>query len=422
MTLPRNFIPQLPFPDFKWKWASLQCTEGINDPVVLLGVLFRMRTLENQNRGLRYSSPEFAEQMEALSQDLVGSGVNVNLATRTGERNLIRNSGQYWKALGLIPVDSHGIIQLTQFGRLVADRQISQSEFAATTIQTFKLPNPAIQSQEECQLWQSNNLELYPLRLLLSVLRGLQDQPQNQYITKDELIHVIIPLSCVTEASNEDYIQFLLQYRNDSHPFEQWPNCCPSANDHRIAREFLLFLSHYGYLRSESVQVEDHTVERFRYNLDLDDEINQILSVPPGTNLVDVANAIQRTDVGADIERIRVQENRRRPNQARFRRDILDHYERCVITNVTMPEVLEAAHIKPYSYHGEDTVANGFCLRMDVHQLFDAGHLRIEPNGVVHLSERARMDYGALIPPRIIIPDFVNLEFVRWRWDNYNGI
>ena len=41
--LPKNYIPAKPFPDFKWKWASLQCTEGLNDPVVLLGVLFRMR-------------------------------------------------------------------------------------------------------------------------------------------------------------------------------------------------------------------------------------------------------------------------------------------------------------------------------------------------------------------------------------------
>ncbi len=41
-----NNIPALPFEGFKWKWASLQCTEGINDPVVLLGVLFRMAKLE----------------------------------------------------------------------------------------------------------------------------------------------------------------------------------------------------------------------------------------------------------------------------------------------------------------------------------------------------------------------------------------
>lgn len=29
----KTFIPQLPFPDFKWKWASVAPTEGINDPV-----------------------------------------------------------------------------------------------------------------------------------------------------------------------------------------------------------------------------------------------------------------------------------------------------------------------------------------------------------------------------------------------------
>ena len=44
--LPKDIIPKKPFKDFKWKWACLQCTEGINDPVVLLGVLSRMRKLE----------------------------------------------------------------------------------------------------------------------------------------------------------------------------------------------------------------------------------------------------------------------------------------------------------------------------------------------------------------------------------------
>jgi predicted restriction endonuclease len=60
-----------------------------------------------------------------------------------------------------------------------------------------------------------------------------------------------------------------------------------------------------------------------------------------------------------------------RPNQARFRKDVLGAYGRCVITNVTMPEVLEAAHIKPFRYNGGDTVANGFPMRMDIHLLFD---------------------------------------------------
>ena len=87
-----------------------------------------------------------------------------------------------------------------------------------------------------------------------------------------------------------------------------------------------------------------------------------------------------------------------------------------------MPEILEAAHIKPFKYNGEDTVANGFALRTDIHILFDTGHLRISPDGDVELSIRARMDYGAMVPRSINIPDFTNREFLRWRWENYNGI
>lgn len=123
------------------------------------------------------------------------------------------------------------------------------------------------------------------------------------------------------------------------------------------------------------------------------------------------------------VERKRVQSSRvYRPNQAAFRKSVLRACERCIITNVTMPEVLEAAHIKPFKYKGEDTVANGFAMRTDIHTLFDTGHLRISPEGVIELSSRARMDYGASIPPRIVVPDFTNKDFLRWRYENYNGI
>ena len=129
------------------------------------------------------------------------------------------------------------------------------------------------------------------------------------------------------------------------------------------------------------------------------------------------------SEVTSEVERKRVQTMRTaRPNQATFRREVLKACQRCVITNVTMPEVLEAAHIKPFKYNGEDTVANGFAMRTDIHTLFDTGHLRISETGIVELSSRARMDYGALIPPRIVIPDFTNKEFLRWRWENYNGM
>lgn len=123
--LPKNYIPAKPFPDFKWKWASLQCTEGLNDPVVLLGVLFRMRKLESS--GVKYSSPEFAKELIELSEDIKGTNIGVDLARRTGDRNLIRNSGQYWRAVGLLePGDRSGQIRLTDFGRRVADHEVAR--------------------------------------------------------------------------------------------------------------------------------------------------------------------------------------------------------------------------------------------------------------------------------------------------------
>jgi len=413
--LPQNYVPELPFNDFKWKWASVAPTESINDPVVLLGVLFRMRKLEPL--GLSYSSEEFAQELRELSNDIKDS-IGVDLERRTGERNLIRNSGQYWKAVGLL-ADTRGTIRLTDFGRSVADHDVSQTEFAAITIQTFKLPNMQTQSSEDCFKWLNNGLLIYPLRLILSILREIMTKGHGSFITAEELIKIIIPLSACN-AEVEDHVNFILWYRSGQVTLEDWPNCVPSANDARMAREFLLFLSNYGYLirQEQSNNLNEHYI----YNNDLDAEIATILAEQPRDETqIEAVEGIAA--VASDIERKRVEQQRtNRPNQARFRRDVLAAYERCVITNVAMPEVLEAAHIKPYRYNGEDTIANGFPMRMDIHLLYDAGHLRISENGEVHLSTRARMDYGATVPPRIYLPEQTSREFLRWRWDNYNGV
>jgi hypothetical protein len=417
--LDKTYIPKLPFADFKWKWASLQCTESLNDPVILLGVLFRMRKLED--RRLKYSSPEFAHELEELSNDVKDS-IEVNLAGRTGKRNLIRNSGQYWRAVGLLEDgDKGGHIRLTEFGRRVADREVTQTEFAAITIQTFKLPNIKIQSAGECQLWLDTGLVLYPLRLILDIEKELYTQGEG-FLTTEELIKIVIPLSSNPDTTTEDYIRFILWYRAGEITLIGWPDCCPRDNDTRIAREYLLFLSNYGYLVKQDGQTR--MSEKYMYNSLLDTEIANILAEKTSDQpLIQVITQIRDKEIASEIERKRVDENiRKRPNQAKFRKEILQACERCIITNVKMPEVLEAAHIKPFKYHGEDTVENGFAMRMDIHLLFDSGHLRISENGEIDLSIRARMDYGATVPPRIILPNYINKEFLKWRWDNYNGL
>lgn len=404
-----DVVPQIPFPEFKWKWACLQCTEGINDPVVLLGVLFRMAKLEGR---YKYSSDEFAKELIGLSDDLIGTGVNVDLRGRTGARNIIRNSGQYWKALNLIPAHkTGGIITLTDFGRKVANHSISQTEFSAQSIISFKLPNRAIQSEKECKKWENAHIELYPLKLLLHIASQLyRHSKESAYITTEELVKIIIPLSATPGREVNSYVDYILRYRNHDLDISNWPNCCPAANDFRIAREFLLFLSNYGYLIKQEVGKREE--EHYQYNYAIDQEIKKILTTK---------KSIINPSLISDTER-KMLRSQYRPNQAKFRKDVLKACKRCIITNVEMPEVLEAAHIKPYKYHGEDTAANGFAMRMDIHYLFDSGHLRISETGDVLLSEKARWSYGAAIPPKIIIPEYVNKDFIRWRWENYNGM
>lgn len=419
MSLPSGFIPRLPFAGFKWKWGCVQCSEGINDPVVLLGVLARMRKLEKRNLGLAYSSEAFAEELRALASDIEGRDVvGVDLARRTGKRNLIRNSGQYWKSLGLIPVESRGMIELTPFGRQVADAEISQSEFSAITVATYTLPNPAVQSDAECAEWRTAGLELRPLSLILEIMRGLRDAHLAPCLTKDELIKIVIPLSGTPTTEIDDYVDYIRAYRCRDLDVSAWPDCVPSANDHRIAREFLLFLLNYGYV----TRTEDEENEYFVYNELIDDEITQILERSDDRSFTDTVNRLKRIRVGSEVERKRIIKSQRgRPNQSRFRKDVLGEDPRCVISNVSMQEVLIAAHIVPYRYHGADDRSNGFCMRSDIHILYDANELRILPDGKVELSQRARLSYGALIPPSIIIPNYIDVENIRWRCDNYRG-
>lgn len=422
----KTFIPKLPFSDFKWKWASVAPTEGINDPVVLLGVLSRIAKLSGKN--LKYSSEEFNNELIDLSKDLEGSGVNVDIAGRGGSRNLMRNSGQYWRSLNLIPRERGGVIRLTPFGRKVADGTISQSEFSATVIMTYTLPNPNIQSEDECKLWARAGINIQPLKLILEIERGLSglllDESQ-AYLTKDELIRIVIPLSAYNRFKVRDYVEYIQLYRKGELDISNWPNVCTRANDHRIAREFMLFLSYYGYLNISKVNDK----EAFFYNFDIDDEILELLSKNIYTDEQSL-EFLRSSGVTLETERklivSNIKRNSKRALQPKFRKDLFEVYPKCVISEISMPEVLIAAHIKPVEYNGGYSVSNGFLMRTDLHLLFDANHLKIKPTNEsvaeVEVDEITRNSYGFTIPSRIILPEYVDKENLRWRYDNYKGI
>lgn len=182
--------PVLPFEGFKWRWACWQCTEGLNEPPIFLGVLRAMQSSE----GLSPSDPEFLEKLQEVERE-TSFIAEVNLARDT-TRNLIRNSGQYWKALGLYG-NARGEINLTNFGRKTALGEISPAEFATTVVKTLELPNKRIESDDVCEKWDAAGLKLKPLELILEILSNLEERfgKESAFITPEELIRIVIPLS-----------------------------------------------------------------------------------------------------------------------------------------------------------------------------------------------------------------------------------
>jgi putative restriction endonuclease len=83
-----------------------------------------------------------------------------------------------------------------------------------------------------------------------------------------------------------------------------------------------------------------------------------------------------------------------RLGQGAFRILVTDAYHRrCAITGEKTLPVLEAAHIKPYSFSGPNLVSNGLLLRSDLHKLFDAGYLTVTPELFVEVSQKIKDKY-----------------------------
>lgn len=84
-----------------------------------------------------------------------------------------------------------------------------------------------------------------------------------------------------------------------------------------------------------------------------------------------------------------------RIGQGAFKVLITDAYQRrCAITGEKTLPVLEAAHIKPYSFDGPHAINNGLLLRRDFHTLFDRGYITVDKSLTVEVSHRIKEDFG----------------------------
>jgi hypothetical protein len=69
-----------------------------------------------------------------------------------------------------------------------------------------------------------------------------------------------------------------------------------------------------------------------------------------------------------------------RRGQGAFRAGLLDAYSwRCAVTGCDVPDVLEAAHLRPYRGPDSNDLRNGLLLRADIHSLLDLKLVAIDP-------------------------------------------
>ena len=70
-----------------------------------------------------------------------------------------------------------------------------------------------------------------------------------------------------------------------------------------------------------------------------------------------------------------------RDGQSQFREALLANYDRrCCVSGCLIAQIVQAAHIVPFSVIPEHRIDNGLALRADLHVLFDAGMITIDPD------------------------------------------
>lgn len=244
LTSPIVIPPTRPFDEFKWRWASATPSESINKKSILFGVL---KVLVRHNNH-RHDTQEFRNELITL-EDSIESEVSLSKKHRGLEKNIIENSGQYWKALGLINSTSGAIIEVSDFGIEASNDKFTNIDFIKYQIENFTLPNLKIEKELIIEEYNNSKIKIYPIRLIIEVLSFvLKSAPSECYLTVDEVSKILVPLSVDSRIKADVISSHIFTYREDPNKYSNWPVYTPEANDLRMVSEYLIFLNNFGAL------------------------------------------------------------------------------------------------------------------------------------------------------------------------------
>ena len=108
-------------------------------------------------------------------------------------------------------------------------------------------------------------------------------------------------------------------------------------------------------------------------------------------------------------------------DQTRLRDWLFSKFDKCIISHESLPDILEAAHIKPYcefQNKQEANYKNGMLLRIDLHKLYDKGMITIDKDGNILKSKTINEHPLYSTYQKIEIPDWINKDYLLWHQMN----
>lgn len=216
-----------------------------------------------------------------------------------------------------------------------------------------------------------------------------------EYIRRDEVARLNVPF--LPSDSEQSYYKEIARNAlsrsqvlklNGDEVREAWSNRPDSFLSVEAACQALALLrENYGVVSNSSWQglLNHPEIEKIKDYLTNEDEASALSTGVEEKN---------RNTLSVDLRKRESKTAVVREGQASFRFLVVENfYGCCCVTGSNVNQVLEAAHIMPYSGRHSNSLENSLCLRVDFHRLFDKFLISIDPeSNELKVSDVIRKD------------------------------
>lgn len=117
-----------------------------------------------------------------------------------------------------------------------------------------------------------------------------------------------------------------------------------------------------------------------------------------------------------------IRQIKQRRGQKKFRDELIILNPSCAVTECSLLDILEAAHIEAYRNDSHNHASNGLLLRSDIHTLFDLNLCAINPQTkTIHFSQQALLNnYASYEGKKIKVKHALSIDALNKRWSTFN--